>query len=54
MHYRLNRMGSNANKLHVNLAISDQPKSVDLYCKKAGAEAEIAFEYRDSSLQRYD
>lgn len=36
-----NRMGSNANKLHVNLAISDQPKAVDLYCKKAGAEAKL-------------
>ncbi|HJF28199.1 MAG TPA: M66 family metalloprotease [Acinetobacter lwoffii] len=33
------RLGSNANKLHVNLAISDQPKTVDLYCKNAGEEA---------------
>lgn len=34
-----NRMGSNANKLHVNLAQSDNPKHVDLYCKKAGEQA---------------
>lgn len=28
------------NKLHVNLAQSDQPKSVDLYCKDAGQAAQ--------------
>ncbi|MEG1709443.1 MAG: M66 family metalloprotease [Acinetobacter sp.] len=33
------RMGSNANKLHVNLAQSDAPRSVDLYCKKANEQA---------------
>ena len=30
-----NRMTSNANKLHVNLALAEQPKQVNLYCKKA-------------------
>ncbi|CAM4267214.1 M66 family metalloprotease [Acinetobacter pragensis] len=35
------RMGSNANKLHVNIAISDQPKSVDLYCQKAEEAAKL-------------
>lgn len=29
------RLGSNANKLHVNLDPEDKPQSVDLYCKKA-------------------
>lgn len=33
------RMGSNANKFHINLAQSDSPKHVDLYCKKSGEEA---------------
>ncbi|WP_410169361.1 M66 family metalloprotease [Acinetobacter indicus] len=33
------RMRGNANKLHVNLAIADQPQQVNLYCKKAN-EAE--------------
>lgn len=33
------RMGSNANKLHINIAQSDNPKHVDLYCKQAGAQA---------------
>ncbi len=33
------RMGSNANKIHVNLAQSDAPKQVDLYCKKSGEQA---------------
>lgn len=33
------RMGSNANKLHINLAQSDNPQHVDLYCKKAGEQA---------------
>lgn len=31
---RMDSTGSPANKLHVNLAISDQPQHVDLYCKK--------------------
>ncbi|WP_372844651.1 M66 family metalloprotease [Psychrobacter sp.] len=31
---------SNANKLHVNLAISENPSKVDLYCKKAN-EAQV-------------
>jgi hypothetical protein len=35
------RLGSNANKLHVNLALADQPQKVDLYCKKAGEEAKL-------------
>ncbi|WP_353140630.1 M66 family metalloprotease [Acinetobacter pragensis] len=35
------RMGSNANKLHVNIAISDQPKSVDLYCQRAEEAAKL-------------
>lgn len=30
-----NRMNGNANKFHVNLAIAENPKKVDLYCKKA-------------------
>lgn len=34
-----NRMNGNANKFHINLAIADNPKNVDLYCKKAN-EAE--------------
>ncbi|OTG69213.1 glycosyl transferase [Acinetobacter sp. ANC 4470] len=33
------RMGSNANKLHINIAQSDAPRSVDLYCKKANEQA---------------
>ncbi|MHA3892439.1 M66 family metalloprotease [Acinetobacter sp. GXMZU3951] len=32
---RMDAVNSTANKLHVNLAISDQPRRVDLYCKKA-------------------
>ena len=32
---RMDSTNSPANKLHVNLAISDQPQHVDLYCKKA-------------------
>ncbi len=35
------RLGSNANKLHVNLALADQPQKVNLYCKKAGEEAKL-------------
>jgi hypothetical protein len=31
--------GSNANKFHVNLAQSDAPQNVDLYCQKAGQQA---------------
>ena len=34
-----NRMNGNANKFHINLAIADNPKNIDLYCKKAN-EAE--------------
>lgn len=34
-----NRMGSNANKLHINLAQNDRPRSVDLYCKKENEQA---------------
>ena len=34
-----NRMSSNANKLHINLAQSDAPLSVDLYCKRANEQA---------------
>jgi hypothetical protein len=33
------RLGSNANKLHINIAQSDNPQHVDLYCKKAGEQA---------------
>ena len=33
------RMGSNANKLHINIAQSDAPRSVDLYCKRANEQA---------------
>lgn len=33
------RMGSNANKLHINLAQSDLPRQVDLYCKKENEQA---------------
>lgn len=29
------RMNGNANKFHVNVAIADNPRAVDLYCKKA-------------------
>ena len=32
-------MSSNANKLHINLAQSDAPLSVDLYCKRANEQA---------------
>lgn len=32
---RMDSTNSLANKLHVNLAIADQPQHVDLYCKKA-------------------
>lgn len=35
------RLGSNANKLHVNLALAEQPQKVDLYCKQANAEAKL-------------
>ena len=31
--------GSNANKFHINLAQSDTPQNVDLYCQKAGQQA---------------
>lgn len=34
-----NRMNGNANKLHINLAQSDAPLSVDLYCKRANEQA---------------
>ena len=38
-----NRMNGNANKFHVNLAIAENPKKVDLYCKKANeAQALLA------------
>lgn len=33
------RMGSNANKIHVNLAQNENPKQVDLYCKQLNQEA---------------
>ena len=36
-----NRMNGNANKFHVNLAISDNPKKVDLYCKKANESQKL-------------
>ena len=35
-----NRMNGNANKFHVNLAIAEEPKKVDLYCKKVN-EAQV-------------
>ncbi|MGP5203611.1 M66 family metalloprotease [Psychrobacter aquimaris] len=35
-----NRMNGNANKFHVNLAIAEDPKKVDLHCKKIN-EAQI-------------
>ncbi|MFZ2844553.1 MAG: M66 family metalloprotease [Psychrobacter sp.] len=35
-----NRMNGNANKFHVNLAIAENPKKVDLYCKKVN-EAQV-------------
>ncbi|MBA2058518.1 ricin-type beta-trefoil lectin domain protein [Psychrobacter cryohalolentis] len=35
-----NRMNGNANKFHVNLAIAENPKKVDLYCKKTN-EAQV-------------
>lgn len=35
-----NRMNGNANKFHVNLAISENPSKIDLYCKKAN-EAQV-------------
>ena len=35
------RLGSNANKLHVNLALADHPQKVDLYCKQANAAAKL-------------
>lgn len=35
------RLGSNANKLHVNLALADHPQKVDLYCKQANAVAKL-------------
>ena len=38
-----NRMNGNANKFHVNLAIAEDPKKVDLYCKKANkAEVQLS------------
>ncbi len=33
------RMNGNANKFHINLAQSDQPQSVDLYCQEANQQA---------------
>lgn len=33
------RLAGNANKLHVNLSVAENPKKVDLYCKKANEEA---------------
>lgn len=33
------RMNGNANKFHINLAQSDQPLAVDLYCKKENEQA---------------
>ena len=35
------RLGSNANKLHVNLALADHPQKVDLYCKQVNAAAKL-------------
>ncbi|MGE8544231.1 MAG: M66 family metalloprotease [Acinetobacter johnsonii] len=35
------RLGSNANKLHVNLALEDYPQKVDLYCKQVNAAAKL-------------
>lgn len=35
------RLGSNANKLHVNLALADHPQKVDLYCKQANVVAKL-------------
>ena len=35
------RLGSNANKLHVNLALEDHPQKVDLYCKQVNAAAKL-------------
>ena len=31
-----NRMGSNANKLHVQVAVEDQPTQARLYCQEPG------------------
>ena len=36
-----NRMNGNANKFHINLAITDNPKNVDLYCKKANEPEQL-------------
>ena len=36
-----NRMNGNANKFHINLAIADNPKNVDLYCKKANESQQL-------------
>ncbi len=37
------RLSSNANKLHVNLALGrSASKQVDLYCKQANAAAKVA------------
>lgn len=33
------RLAGNANKLHVNLSVAENPQKVDLYCKKANEEA---------------
>src|SRR5699024_9654963 len=33
-----NRMGSNANKLHVQIAVEDQPEQARLYCQEPGQE----------------
>lgn len=33
------RLAGNANKLHVNLSLAENPRKVDLYCKKANEEA---------------
>jgi hypothetical protein len=36
-----NRLNGNANKLHVNLSLAEQPKQVDLYCKKANEQEKL-------------
>ena len=36
-----NRMNGNANKFHINLAMIDNPKNVDLHCKKANEPEQL-------------
>lgn len=45
------RKGSNANKFHVNIAQSDKPTSVDLYCKKANS---LAVKLSEIKIPKYD